>query len=181
MSTSLLSQIRLSQNKQDVGKIRALSSYAVQPYEMLCWGAELNRADYPELFANIGTTFGAGNGTTTFNLPDLRGLVIAGVDSMGGFPAGRLSNYGPGNPGINADLLGSVGGVDRKTLVSENLPTGLLSLDSIIGNDTGLTTGTGGSELYQTSEPQIPVPNVQPTIMMNYVRSEEHTSELQSH
>jgi microcystin-dependent protein len=169
MSTSLLSQIRLSQNKQDVGKIRALSSYAVQPYEMLCWGAELNRADYPELFTFIGTTFGAGDGVTTFNLPDLRGTVIAGVDIMGGFPAGRLTNYGLGNSGINGDILGSVGGVDRKFLDLNNIPNGLLSLNSAAGNDTGLTTGTGGSELYQTSNPQVPVPNVQPTITMNYV------------
>ena len=34
-------------------------------------GAELNRADYPELFAKIGTTFGEGDGSTTFNLPNL--------------------------------------------------------------------------------------------------------------
>lgn len=39
---------------------------------LLCDGAEVSRADYAELFDEIGETFGAGNGTTTFNLPDMR-------------------------------------------------------------------------------------------------------------
>lgn len=40
---------------------------------LFCDGREISRADYPELFEAIGTTYGEGNGTTTFNIPDRRG------------------------------------------------------------------------------------------------------------
>ena len=46
---------------------------------LVCNGAEVSRSAYPELFAAIGTTYGAGNGSTTFNLPDLKGKFIRGT------------------------------------------------------------------------------------------------------
>lgn len=46
---------------------------------LLCNGAEISRTTYAGLFSVIGTTFGAGNGTTTFNVPDTRGRSIIGV------------------------------------------------------------------------------------------------------
>ena len=52
-------------------------------------GAEISRAAYAELFAAIGTTFGAGNGFTTFNLPDMRGEFIRGWDDSRGVDGGR--------------------------------------------------------------------------------------------
>lgn len=42
---------------------------------LLCDGAEYSRTTYADLFAAIGVTFGSGNGTTTFNVPDVRGMV----------------------------------------------------------------------------------------------------------
>ena len=54
-------------------------------------GSAVSRTTYAALFAAIGTTFGVGNGTTTFNLPDARGRVAAGKDDMGGTAAGRMS------------------------------------------------------------------------------------------
>jgi len=47
---------------------------------LLCDGSAVSRADYADLFAVVGTTYGSGDGTTTFNLPDMRGRVPAGVD-----------------------------------------------------------------------------------------------------
>jgi len=52
-------------------------------------GAEVSRATYSELFAKIGTVFGGGNGSTTFNLPDLRGEFIRGWDDGRGVDSGR--------------------------------------------------------------------------------------------
>jgi microcystin-dependent protein len=46
---------------------------------LLCDGAAVSRATYNKLFQAIGTTWGAGNGTTTFNLPDMRGFAPVGV------------------------------------------------------------------------------------------------------
>lgn len=45
---------------------------------LLCYGQEVSRAEYPELFRVIGARAGAGNGSSTFNVPDLRGKVIYG-------------------------------------------------------------------------------------------------------
>lgn len=44
-----------------------------------CNGAEVPRASYPALFAKIGTSWGIGDGSTTFNLPDLRGVTLRGA------------------------------------------------------------------------------------------------------
>ena len=56
---------------------------------IICDGRALNRTSYPALFAVIGTTYGAGDGSTTFNLPDLRGEFIRGWDGGRGADAGR--------------------------------------------------------------------------------------------
>lgn len=52
-------------------------------------GAAVSRTTYADLFAVIGTTFGAGDGSTTFNLPDLRGEFIRGWDDGRGVDSGR--------------------------------------------------------------------------------------------
>lgn len=48
----------------------------------LCDGSALERATYPELFAHIGELYGQGNGSTTFNIPDMRGDTGGGVDNL---------------------------------------------------------------------------------------------------
>lgn len=53
-------------------------------------GAAVSRTAYADLFSKIGTTFGAGNGTTTFNVPDLRGEFIRGWDDGRGADSGRV-------------------------------------------------------------------------------------------
>ncbi|WP_312093495.1 phage tail protein [Aminipila sp.] len=47
---------------------------------LYCNGAAVSRSTYADLFTAIGTKYGSGNGTTTFNLPDLRGAFIRGID-----------------------------------------------------------------------------------------------------
>lgn len=53
-------------------------------------GSTVSRSDYPELFTKVGVRYGAGNGTTTFNLPDLRGEFIRGWDAGRGVDTGRV-------------------------------------------------------------------------------------------
>jgi microcystin-dependent protein len=66
------------------GEITMWSAPASIPTGWLeCDGEDVDRALYPDLFAVIGTTYGRGDGTTTFNLPDFRGRFIRGADSMG--------------------------------------------------------------------------------------------------
>jgi microcystin-dependent protein len=72
-----------------------------------CFGQAVSRTTYSALFAVIGTTWGAGDLSTTFNLPDLRGRATFGVDNMGGVAAGRVTS---GVSGIAGSTLGAVGG-----------------------------------------------------------------------
>ncbi len=85
----------------------------------LMYGQAISRITYSALFALVGTTYGTGDGTTTFNLPDLRGRVTAGKDDMGGSAASRLtSSYF----GTSAAVLGAAGGAESKALTNANLP-----------------------------------------------------------
>ena len=69
------------------GSIIAMPTSIAPDRYLECDGAEYSRTLYPELFAVIGTTFGIGDGSTTFNIPDLRGRFIRGWD-----PSGYLGN-----------------------------------------------------------------------------------------
>lgn len=62
-----------------------------------CNGAAISRTAYAALFAVLGTAFGAGDGTTTFNLPDLRGEFIRGWDDARGVDIGRVLGSAQGH------------------------------------------------------------------------------------
>lgn len=80
-----------------IGGVSAIPSGAVMPFAMStapsgwlkCNGAEVSRTTYAALFAAIGTTFGAGDGSTTFALPDMRGEFARGWDDGRGVDSGR--------------------------------------------------------------------------------------------
>lgn len=55
-----------------------------------CNGAAVSRTDYAALFNVIGESYGAGDGSTTFNLPDHRGVVERGIDDGRGLDSGRV-------------------------------------------------------------------------------------------
>ena len=52
---------------------------------LLCQGQAISRTEYSELYGILGTKYGIGNGTTTFNLPDFRGRVAVGKSASGVF------------------------------------------------------------------------------------------------
>ena len=56
---------------------------------LLCKGQAVSRTTYARLFSAIGTTFGAGDGSTTFNLPDMQGKVIVGTGNSTKFTFGN--------------------------------------------------------------------------------------------
>lgn len=67
-----------------IGAIFQFAATAALPAGLLvCDGAAISRADYSALFAVIGTLYGAGDGSTTFNLPDFRGRVAQGTPANG--------------------------------------------------------------------------------------------------
>lgn len=88
---------------------------------LLCFGQAVNRTTFSDLFSVIGTTYGAGDGATTFNVPDCRGRVDAGKDDMGGTPASRLTNSPTG--GVVGSGLGNTGGSQGHVLTTAQLAT----------------------------------------------------------
>lgn len=72
-----------------VGVVLPFAGAAAPAGWLLCHGQAVSRTDYAHLFSVVGTTFGAGNGTTTFNVPDLRGEFIRGADNGAGVDVGR--------------------------------------------------------------------------------------------
>lgn len=125
---------------------------------LLCYGQAVSRTTYAKLFAAIGTTYGAGDGSTTFNLPDYRGVVTAGLDNMGGAAANRMIA-----PWIAGNTLGAIAGAQFHILNISQMPRhshiitdpghghsvndpghrhGMPRLISISGGSIGLSAGT---------------------------------------
>lgn len=108
------------------GAIMAFGADSAPTGWLLCYGQNVSRTTYARLFAVIGTAWGAGDGSTTFTLPDLRGRVIAGQDDMGGVSANRLTGL---SGGINGDTFASYGGAESHTLTTAELATHAHSVD----------------------------------------------------
>jgi microcystin-dependent protein len=161
------------------------------------FGQAISRTTYSALFAITSTNFGVGDGSTTFNVPDIRGRVIAGKDDMGGTSANRLT---AADDGLNGDTLGATGGVETQTLVTANLPaytpsgsiagTATSSISTIqintAGNNTYAGGGTGPSPQSNPGSISVPASGltfsgtaqggtstafgvVQPTIVLPYI------------
>lgn len=100
------------------------------------FGQEVSRTTYASLFAVIGTTYGIGDGLTTFNLPDCRGLTIVGKDDMGGTSSWRLSNF-------LATTLGAIFGSQSHTLTEAQMPS----------HNHGGATGSNGDHNHTLTLP----------------------------
>ncbi len=85
----------------ETGQIAAFAMTTPPAGWLKCNGAAVSRTTYAKLFARIGTAFGAGDGSTTFNLPDARGEFLRGWDDGRGVDAGRVLGS------VQAHLLGS--------------------------------------------------------------------------
>ena len=134
---------------------------------LLCDGSAVSRSTYSKLFTAIGTTYGSGDGSTTFNLPNLKGKVAVGLNSAD----------------TSFDTLGETGGEKTHTLTVAEMPSHThniryaggakgISLNGggnwygLSWNSTGastdelqpLNTGGGGSHN-----------NLQPYIVLNYI------------
>jgi microcystin-dependent protein len=110
-----------------VGAVVAYGSSNAPKGWLSCIGQEVYRGDYPDLFAVIGTTYGVGNGTTTFNLPNLSGRVVVG--------------QGTGS-GLTARAMGATGGVEAHALNVSEMPSHSHTSNAV-GSTLGLMTADG--------------------------------------
>jgi len=138
-----------------------------------CNGTAVSRVTYATLFGYIGTTFGAGNGSTTFNLPDLRGRIPMGA----GTGAGEKSS-GTGTPTgtpLTARTVGQWGGREGHQLTTAEIPShshsypfnvsgggGGGSTPSNAGSGGAVSTSNGGGNDGEHT-------NVQPFLVLTYL------------
>jgi microcystin-dependent protein len=152
------------------GLVQGVPTGSVLPYcsstlpagWLLCDGAAVSRTTYARLFGVVGTAFGAGDGSTTFNLPDLRGRAPIGA--------------GTGS-GLSARTFGGKVGAETHTLSSAEMPShahahvvyaradlGAASGGDISGLHSGVTStnswAAGGSGAHN---------NMPPSLVLNFI------------
>jgi microcystin-dependent protein len=171
----------LLQDSLWVGKVDETATLTAPARWLFARGQAISRTTYSALFEAIGTTYGAGDGTTTFNVPDIGGRVVAGSEAT----ATRLTS---GVSGIDGATLGAAGGSEAMQehthgvtdpahthTVPARTPVNMVGGSFNVGSDngpltpttfntgsstTGITiqnTGTGTSQ------------NVQPTIVLHKI------------
>jgi microcystin-dependent protein len=123
-----------------IGTIVHYAGAAAPENWLLCDGRAVSRTEYSELFGIIATMYGIGDGTSTFNLPDLRGRIAVGKDNMGGVSANVITDS-------LADTLGGKFGNESVILTSAQMPS---------HTHTG-TTSTAGN--HQHNIPAYGMPN----------------------
>ena len=178
------------------GGLRPSAGAAAPAGYLLCAGQLISRTTYAALFAAIGITYGSGDGSTTFKVPDLRGRVVAGRDNMDGDSANRLTGQ---SGGLAGDILGNGGGAETHTLTlaqapQDNHTVAIPEVAIKVGvSNAHASIGTGAIQLADGDRSTYPVAsfgaatfpatnvsvsggggggahnNVQPTIILNYI------------
>lgn len=116
---------------------------------LLADGTAISRTTYSAYFALIGTAFGSGDGSTTFNLYDSRGRVEVGLDNLGGSSANRITNS-------NADSLNSTGMGDETPNVTINSVTLSVSNMPAHSHRSGIADSSAQLAVYSTTTSDMP-------------------------
>ena len=149
-----------------VGTVSQYAGGSAPAGYLTCDGSGVSRTTYARLFAVLGSTYGPGDGSTTFNLPDLRGRVPVGYDS-------RDANF---------NAIGKTGGEETHTLTVAEMPSHNHGPLRIGGNTAvylqNVASGAGEYGINTNAGSGIDVPptgggaahnNLQPYIALNYI------------
>ena len=124
------------------GSVHMMATTTVPSGYLKCDGAAVSRTTYADLFTTIGTTWGAGDGSSTFNLPDLRGEFVRGWDNGKGTDPGRsfASFQADDNKSHNHSL--SPGGASGTFVTGVTLVQGTKRVDGDPNQERVLDPGT---------------------------------------
>lgn len=158
---------------------------------LLCDGSAVSRTDYATLYAAIGDTWGAGDGSTTFNLPDLRGRAPIGAGTGSGLTARTLGNtlgseslqshthtisnhvHSTGQSGTTYFATVDASGISRRQVGSSGTNRGYaVTTDSTSSYDAlawHLNTGNPTSNPASGSAGAGDAQNMQPSAVVNFI------------
>lgn len=168
-----------SVDNNDFGDMKVTARSAAPSRWLFARGQAISRTTYAGLFAAIGTTYGVGDGSTTFNIPDTQGRVVAGLEAS----ATRLTS---GVSGVDGATLGAAGGNQN---MHQHTHTATVTdpghTHTTIAGLTGFSAAGGGTQFVSgttnsgSSTTGISVSNanagtgssqnVQPTIVLNWI------------
>ncbi|MBI2722927.1 MAG: tail fiber protein [Bacteroidetes bacterium] len=133
------------------GIIQAYGASIAPAGYLLCDGSAVSRTVYSKLFNVMGTAYGAGDGSTTFNLPDLRGQFLRGVDGSAGNDPDKLTRTASAPGGNVGNIVGS-----READAFQGHGHSLIrpSDGGIVGTAPG-TLGTSPGSACQPSGPDV--------------------------
>jgi microcystin-dependent protein len=173
----------------DTGEVKPFAGATAPAGHLLCFGQTISRTAYAGLFAVLGTTYGAGDGSTTFNLPDLRGIVVAGKDDMGGTNANRLSSVmasttlgagggqqtesagvsvsGSLGVSVSGTLNGTAHGYQGGTISDAAGSSGQSNIEADVSLAVSVSGSLGGNASGTLGGSTAAVTNVQPTLILN--------------
>jgi microcystin-dependent protein len=165
--------ITINDNVVPIGSIQGFGANA-DPSDarwVRCDGRAISRSTYAALFTLLSTTYGVGDGSTTFNIPDLRGRTLVAVDGA----AARLAAN---------DTLGASSGAETHTMTAAEMPAhrhraqavlttggGSNALDWFSTTATGvyLDSGTGGATIIENTGGGGAHNNMQPYLIAQYI------------
>lgn len=125
---------------------------SAEPYPwLLCDGTAVSRSTYATLFALLSTTYGTGDGSTTFDLPDLRGRIPLGAGTGVGLGSSGAAGTPPAGTSLTARALGSWGGDERMPQHNHGGATGNDSPDHSHTTWSGFWIKTGGGAVGNSS------------------------------
>lgn len=143
-----------------IGGIIAFDSDTIPKGWLLCDGRAVSRTEYAELFKAIGTKHGSGDGSTTFNLPNLKGRTLVGKNSSD----------------TDFSELGKIGGEKTHTLTTSEIPSHSHHITSVgIGsgnygyNISSLSIGSEQKEYTDNTGGGQPHNNLQPYLVTNFI------------
>lgn len=157
----------------DIGDIKYSCKSDDHDGWLKCTGSAISRTDYADLFSVIGTAFGSGDGTTTFNLPDARGRVLGAIGTGAGLTARSLGdtvgaethtltvgempshNHGITDPGHTHGYVNNVGDQNTDNAFASETAADQVDYNQTTGSSTtGITVNNnGGGGAHNNMQP----------------------------